>query len=350
MKVLKVIGALLLSLSLTTPVLGEEALPTEPIDYYFPMDIDGHWAQHELYDMVYADVVKGYDEKNGNVTLRPNNQISRAEFAALLVRALDLQPGGQSKSFSDVKANQWFYKEVSTAASLGIVSGMTETTFEPNAKIQRDQIASMLVRAFEKTVSFEGTPKAFKDVKNYWGKPYIDKASAAGMINGKSATEFKPVDRATRAEALKMLHSALHLEQSAPASDEELSNTFLNAERETLAALSEGDFDKASALNKQYYTGFDRALGDVAIDMLKDISAEGESIQMGLTGDIKVDITGKWDRFAELYVSNGTYEINVAGETDKETLEGPVFLKKEKDGKWRVYYSDTGSVADSLIE
>jgi hypothetical protein len=352
MKPFRIIAALLLCLSLSTPVWAEETgqSPAEALDYYFPADIDGHWAEDELYDMVYADIVKGYSDQYGIITIKPNSQITRAEFAALLVRALNLQPGEQAKSFVDVKPNQWFYKEVSTAASLGIVSGMTANTFEPNAKIQRDQIASMLVRAFDKTVSFEGTPKAFKDVKEYWGKPYIDKASAAGMINGKTATEFKPADRATRAEALKMLYNGLHLEQSNPASDEELSSVFMNSEKEMAEAINQGNFNKAYELNKQYYTGFDKALGDFSVGMLKEIANEGDKVQITLNGGIKVEVTGKWDRFAKLYVSGGTYEVSVAGETSKEKMEGPVFLKKDKEEKWRIYYSDTGSVADSLAK
>ncbi|WP_047153428.1 S-layer homology domain-containing protein [Aneurinibacillus tyrosinisolvens] len=149
MKFMKGLLVLLLCLSMSTPAWAaddteEGSYSTQPIDFYYPEDIDGHWAAEALDDLISADIVKGYDQGEGTVQLKPNNAITRAEFVSLLVRALDLKPTGQSKTFIDVKKGQWFYNDVTTATSLGIVGGINANQFAPTAKIKRDEIAALM--------------------------------------------------------------------------------------------------------------------------------------------------------------------------------------------------------------
>ncbi|KIV56334.1 hypothetical protein AM501_31085 [Aneurinibacillus migulanus] len=90
------------------------------------------WAEETLYDLVDTDIVKGYDDGEGMVTVRPNAPITRAELTSLLVRVLDLKAAENTKTFTDVPKGKWFYNDVNTAASLGIVSGINATQFAPN--------------------------------------------------------------------------------------------------------------------------------------------------------------------------------------------------------------------------
>ena len=197
---------------------------------YEPQDIDGHWAFETLADFVNADLLKGYSEVDGLINLLPDKSITRAEFVTILVRAMGLQKQPNAKIFTDVTSDQWYYDSVIIAASNGIVNGMSEKNFEPNREVRRDEIATMLVRAYENSIDFVGQPKQFTDVAIDWAKSYIDKASRAGIINGYTETEFKPSNKATRAEAVTMLSRALHLEKDSLPADKTLVDMVLDSE------------------------------------------------------------------------------------------------------------------------
>ncbi|WP_422486738.1 S-layer homology domain-containing protein [Gudongella sp. DL1XJH-153] len=94
------------------------------------------------------NVLKGYPDG----TFRPDNSISRAEFAAVAVRARGLEgvavaAAGLPSGFSDVPANHWAAGYVGTAASMGIVNGIGNGMFAPAAPVKYEEAVTMLVRA-----------------------------------------------------------------------------------------------------------------------------------------------------------------------------------------------------------
>lgn len=179
-------------------------------------DINGHWAYSSLRDFVTAELVKGYNV-NGVYSVRPENTINRAEFTAILVRALGLDKTlsvhGESNltidHFEDITGNDWFFPYIRIAYQNGIIGGTTDSTFEPNRPITRAEIATMIVRAFANTVHFDGQQRVFNDIDNHWGRTHIIDASRVSIITGYPDGTFRPDYRATRAEAIVMLDRAL---------------------------------------------------------------------------------------------------------------------------------------------
>jgi hypothetical protein len=288
---------------------GGNSYSTQPIDFYYPEDIDGHWAAEALDDLISADIVKGYDQGEGTVQLKPNNAITRAEFVSLLVRALDLKAEGPSKTFADVKKGQWFYNDVTTAASLGIVGGINTNQFAPTAKIKRDEIAALIVRAFSQTISFGTNPKTFKDVPVYWATADINKASSVGIVNGTGPDTFSPYKFATRAEALVILRNSLHLEKSNLPSDEELISTYINNDKEFMDAVNNMDVDKMASIYEKYYTGFIKADSEDTIAELKDMKEfvnQGYEVKLQVVATKApiVEVENKWNRFAVLSIKD----------------------------------------------
>jgi hypothetical protein len=76
----------------------------------------------------------------------PEATMTRAEFAAIVVKSLGLEPVAKDK-FTDVKSDEWYAPFVGTAVSYGIVNGTSETVFNPNGTITRQQAAAMVARA-----------------------------------------------------------------------------------------------------------------------------------------------------------------------------------------------------------
>ncbi|MCS7461000.1 bacterial Ig-like domain-containing protein [Paenibacillus doosanensis] len=173
-------------------------------------DLKGHWAQKDAELLASKGLVNGMTA----TTFAPDNRITRAEFAALLVRAAGLTPQ-TSSSFSDVKASDWYAGAVGAAAKAGLIDGFENGTFQPNATITREQMAVMIDRTLKFTGkqgnTNTGKLAAFKDSSTIssWAQDAAAGAVNAGIINGLTDTEFAPREQASRAEAAVMLKRLL---------------------------------------------------------------------------------------------------------------------------------------------
>ncbi|MEC0267660.1 bacterial Ig-like domain-containing protein [Paenibacillus anseongense] len=174
-------------------------------------DLTGHWAKADVELLASKFVVKGVAAG----TFAPNASITRAEFAALLVRALGLNEAGAS-TFSDVPANSWFAGAVGASAKAGLIEGFEDGSFGPGEQITREQMAVMITRAMK----FAGQQPAVMDVAQLdkfgdnaaiheWAKAAVAEAVSVGIVNGVMDTTFAPGAAATRGEAAVMLKRLL---------------------------------------------------------------------------------------------------------------------------------------------
>ncbi|MGO4110742.1 S-layer homology domain-containing protein [Paenibacillus sp. YAF4_2] len=313
----------------------------DTMNTYFPGDIDEHWAFNELDNFVSADLLKGYVGQDGEVTLKPDLSISRAEFVSILVRALGLTSTAAGKTFADVPADKWYSEPIQIASSLGIVNGLTETTFGPNELIKRGEIATMVVRAFTASVTFEGEAKAFTDVPEYFATPFIKQASQAGIVRGATATTFKPYANATRAEAVVMIQRALDLQSSDLPEDAALTAVIEADETEEVAAINALDFAKLGEVQAKYMTGYSLAFNQYLYEDIESYLDEGYSIKMEKLTPQKLEIVSKSNRFAVVQSTGSTYNVTevVDGEssTNPSSYDGVYYLKKMPDNSWKIY-------------
>lgn len=168
-------------------------------------DIEGHWAQSTIEDMVGKGIIGGYPDG----TFKPDNNITRAEFASLLVRAFALEPG-PGKVFDDT-ADHWARDAIGTASYHGLVSGYSDTLFGPDDPVTREQMAVMIVKATKIEPAESG--RAFTDSAQIaaWAEEAVAKASAAELIAGYPDGTFRPKANATRAEAAVILARSMKL-------------------------------------------------------------------------------------------------------------------------------------------
>lgn len=175
-------------------------------------DITGHWAKNSIDRLVKMGAITGYPDN----TFKPDNAITRAEFATVLVKALNLsQTSG--KVFDDTSGH-WASSYISTAAAYGIVTGYDEYTFAPDNQITREQIAAMVVRA--KNLSTATAATEFIDSYDIspWAESAVATAAAYGIIGGYPDNSFQPLNNATRAEAATMIVRTLDATQSTSSS------------------------------------------------------------------------------------------------------------------------------------
>ncbi|MHC8514333.1 S8 family serine peptidase [Sporosarcina sp. ITBMC105] len=183
--------------------------PTPPVF----TDITNTFAANEINKLAAKGIIQGKTETN----FAPNAQISRAEFAVLLARALELELKDYEGTFGDVNASKkWAFAGVEAAARAGIINGTADGKFNPDAPIKREEIAAMVIRAIEykdkEVLKGLDTPANFKDHGSI-GSFAIDsvyKANALGVVKGSETGSFNPKNNATRAEAAVMLYRALN--------------------------------------------------------------------------------------------------------------------------------------------
>ncbi|RJE88734.1 DUF5018 domain-containing protein [Paenibacillus sp. 1011MAR3C5] len=179
-------------------------------------DVTGHWAEQAIRDMGERMIVEGA----GNL-FEPDREITRAEFAAILVRGLGLPMENGAAPFSDILQSAWYNDVVNTIYTYRLITGFEDGTFNPNDRISREQAMVMLSRVMTLTgLKAKRTGQAADEIL----LPYTDAASASkwalggiadciqsGVIMGKSGAKLAPQDFVTRAEAATIVQRLLQL-------------------------------------------------------------------------------------------------------------------------------------------
>jgi hypothetical protein len=168
-------------------------------------DIAGHWAKAEIEKLVALGIVNGYPDR----TFRPDNNITRAEFTKILVKAMGLAEVHAGVTFSDVSAGLWSHGYIGAAFKAGLVKGYEDGAFRPENKITRQEMAAMLVRAMGKEAEAQakaGAQLNFKDADTIaaWANGYVAVAVEQGLVKGYPDNTFGPLRNATRAETATM--------------------------------------------------------------------------------------------------------------------------------------------------
>jgi hypothetical protein len=178
-------------------------------------DTQGHWAEKEIIDMGSRLIVSG----TGNNNYEPDREITRAEFATIVVRALGLRAGSGTSQFPDVTNNSWYAGFIQTAVEYGLINGYETGNFGPNDAITREQAMTIIARAMNQTklnTSFSSdqialTLEAFTDGSTTaeYAKAAITACIQNGIISGRTATTIEPKAMISRAEVAVIVRRLL---------------------------------------------------------------------------------------------------------------------------------------------
>lgn len=155
-------------------------------------------------------IVKGMTD----TTFNPDKNITRAEFAALLIRALGLaQDAEAAGNFADVDGAAWYVGFVGAATKFGIVNGTGDNSFAPDREITRAEMAVMVSRALrmvQGAADAQGDAAVlarFKDAESLqaWATAPVSELVGLGIMNGVAEDTFAPSASATRAQAAVIL-------------------------------------------------------------------------------------------------------------------------------------------------
>lgn len=306
-----------------------------------------HWAYDQISDLIAMGIFKGYDggtvysKDLGQVVpvqlAKPNQKVTRAEFAVLLYQLLNLPPQENGANFQD-EIPAWAQEAVNTLYNAGIVKGDPDGNFNPNAYISRAEIATMIVKSLND--QSDETGKYFPDIpsqQDHWAYAFIQKASAMGIVNGLPDGTFKPDRSAQRSEVAVMLDNFIVKDRSQAPDD-----SVLLARTDGMLKVMEDQVNSPGTVDlsaaRQYLTGREEATLDDSASALNDMKQQVSiSYQVTYPGTV-VD---KSDRWAEVEYDT-LITVTLGDKQSQQHAKEHYYLMKMGDG-WYVY-------SDSLEE
>ena len=177
------------------------------LEYQSPFDdVAYHWCREEVAAL--KDL--GVELHTDGDTCRPDDQVTRAEFTAMLYTALaqknalpQAPEGVEEPVFADAE-NSWAADYIHKAALLGLVSGTGESTFAPDRPITRQEMMTIIGRCLD-LPDENGLGFADDGDIAFWALEAAARTSAAGLFQGGSGNALMPLATSTRAEAATVL-------------------------------------------------------------------------------------------------------------------------------------------------
>lgn len=166
-----------------------------------------------FYDPVCFVYSQGLMTGTSATTFEPNTHLSRAMLVAVLHR-LEGSPQASAGDFTDVADGDWYAQAVNWAASVGVVNGFDDGTFQPNAAITREQLAAILCnyaqyKGFDTSAS--GDLSTYSDAASVsdWAQESVEWMVGSGLLGGYDDNTLRPQGTTTRAEVASVLQRAL---------------------------------------------------------------------------------------------------------------------------------------------
>ena len=266
-----------------------------PTAAFAATDTQGHWAGSVLAKWESQALISGYEDG----TIRPDNEISRAEFVALVNRVAGYQAAGNAVTFSDVKAGDWYAGQVAIAVNEGYIGGFEDNTFRPNDSVTRAQAAAIIAR-IKNLPSDAARANQFADAAATpdWAKGVVGAVANAGYMIGDEANRFNAEKALTRAEAVAALDRVFGVKE-------------LAAQSITLSA-TEGAIAKGASRTITVTASAENAVitavssdTDVAIVTVKDGKVTIKGVEKGTA---TITVTAKADGYQTV---TATYQVTV---------------------------------------
>lgn len=271
-----------------TPVTTPEEETKEeetPQEVYIADVKNGHWAKDAIVNLIR----KGIVTSDSNFKVRPDDGFTREEASKTIVLAAKYPVDGTTVEYADAASiSDWAVPYVTSATANGVFTGYPDGTFAPQGTVTREQLAAIIIRAFN---FGEGTKEiTFADSASItWSKAYVAKAVELGIVNGYAADNtFRPANVVTRAEAFAMISRALTLKE---AIDAAMNTTIIEKEQEAVDAeideTTSGDDGSSGAdtdvseeteteANTPETTGSIDVNGDGVVNSEDDVNNDGE--------------------------------------------------------------------------
>ncbi|BAY12119.1 S-layer homology domain-containing protein [Calothrix sp. NIES-2098] len=169
-----------------------------------------YWAAQFIQQLSVRGVIAGFPDGS----FRPEEPVTRAQFAAMVNKAFQKAPQRQAINFTDVPSNYWASSAIQQAYTIGFLSGYPGNRFEPNQAIPRQQVLVSLANGLEYSprATVENTLQYFNDAYNiadYARSPIAAATEKQIVVNYPNVKFLNPTATATRAQVAAFIYQAL---------------------------------------------------------------------------------------------------------------------------------------------
>lgn len=299
-------------------------------------DMPDNWAKAPLEAAVENGLLNGSDG-----LLRPTDYLTRAEMAAILVRAFGTTQSASVSGFSDVKADAWYVTQnaVPGAVFMEIMNGNNDGTFEPGRNISREQAFAVLARALKLEAGSSSVLAQFTDAAQIsgWASGEVAAMVAAGYVNG-SNRKLNPKGNITRQEFAQVMFNIFGDYISTAGTVTELGGkaVMINVPGVTVKdttvhgdviigeGVGEGDvfFENVTIEGRVVVRGG-------GVNSIHFINSDSSQVLVSkIAGPVRI-VADKASSVAEVAVIGGTDAVTVQGSVAKVAVEGdaPVVVK-----------------------
>lgn len=198
-----------------TPIIAPIAIPAPAVaqtnsNTTFNDVPNNYWAAPFIRSLVDRGIIAGFP----NGTFQPNEPVTRAQFAAMLKNAFEMQAVREGTNFRDVASDYWARPAIQEAYRMGFVSGYPNNIFNPNQNIPKEQVLTALANGlnYEASGEVEEILNYYSDeerISNFATAPIAAATQQNLVVNYPNLRELNPKENATRAEVAAMLYQAL---------------------------------------------------------------------------------------------------------------------------------------------
>jgi len=171
-------------------------------------DVQGHWAQAYIAALAQRNIISGFP----GGTFRPDDSVTRVQFAAIINKAFAPPAKQNVAQFKDISSNFWGYSAVQSAARGGFMRGYPNGTFRPNQLIPRVEVLVALSNGLNFTASNTNVLSRYQDDVQIpsWATTAVAAATQRKIVvNYPSLVQLNPTRQATRAEVAAFVYQAM---------------------------------------------------------------------------------------------------------------------------------------------
>ncbi|MDG0948191.1 S-layer homology domain-containing protein [Bacillus paranthracis] len=298
--------------TMTAAMVAGVVSPVAAAGKTFP-DVDGHWSKESVYYLVEKGAIAGNDDG----TFAPDREITRAEAATMMAKILNLPiEKGAKPSYADSQ-NHWASAIIAAVEKAGVVKGKGDGTFDPDGKIDRVSMASLLVEAYKLDTKVNGPLETkFDDLKDSWGKDKANILVKLGISVG-TGDKWEPNKSVTKAEAAQFIAKT----------DKQFGTTATTVESAKAVTTQkvEVKFNKAvEKLTKEDIKVTNKANNDKVLVKEVTLSEDKKSATVELYGNLaaKQTYTVDVNKFGKTEVAVGSLEAKTIEMADQTVVAG----------------------------
>jgi len=290
-------------------------------------DMPDDWSTEALQNALSNGLLKGSEDK-----IMPDDNLTRAQMAAVIARAFGSTVKGDISAFPDVNSSDWFAEDMAKAYQMGVIKG-ADGCMNPNSAITRQEVFVILARAL-KLAPAESMSKTFSDTSNIneWAKGEVYALVNAGYIQG-SEGKLNPTAHITRAQFAQVLNNTIkqYIKEAGEVFSVVSGNVMINTPGVILKNLTvngdliigDGVGDGEITLDNVKVTGrmVVRGGGENSV-IIKGTSSVSHVVVARVDGKVSVKVEGDAD-VEVIYIDDGSDDVNIVGNVGTIDVSAP---------------------------